>query len=109
MRPDVARTRGGGRPEEDGGQCDGPRFRSSFKDWARHGDVNELLLGVRPAHVEGSKTVATYARDDLLEKRRPVMQACSDLSVCPTDARCMAFKCVAQPRKPAMASVSMSD
>ena len=26
------------------------------------------------AHVEGSRTVAAYARDDLLEKRRPVMQ-----------------------------------
>ena len=27
---------------------------------------------------EGSKTVAAYAHDDLLEKRRPVMQAWSD-------------------------------
>ena len=29
-------------------------------------------------HVEGSATVAAYARDDLLEKRRPVMQAWAD-------------------------------
>ncbi len=30
------------------------------------------------AHVEGSKTVRAYARDDLLEKRRAVMQAWAD-------------------------------
>ena len=30
------------------------------------------------AHVEGSATVAAYARDNLLEKRRPVMQAWAD-------------------------------
>ncbi|MDE0053210.1 MAG: hypothetical protein OXT64_03010 [Gammaproteobacteria bacterium] len=30
------------------------------------------------AHVEGSATVAAYARDDLLEKRRPVMQRWAD-------------------------------
>jgi len=50
-------------------------FRSSFKDWARHGGVDELLSELALAHVEGSRTVAAYARDDLLEKRRPVMQA----------------------------------
>ncbi len=53
-------------------------FRSSFKDWARHEGVDELLSEFALAHVEGSKTVAAYARDDLLEKRRPVMQAWSD-------------------------------
>ena len=40
--------------------------------------VDELLSEFALAHVEGSKTVAAYARDDLLEKRRPVMQAWSD-------------------------------
>ena len=53
-------------------------FRSSFKDWARHEGVDELLSEFALAHVEGSKTVAAYARDDLLEKRRPVMQAWCD-------------------------------
>ena len=52
-------------------------FRSSFKDWARHEGVDELLSEFALAHVEGSKTVAAYARDDLLEKRRPVMEAWS--------------------------------
>ena len=49
-------------------------FRSSFKDWARHEGVDELLSEFALAHVEGSRTVAAYARDDLLERRRPVMQ-----------------------------------
>ena len=58
----------------------GHGFRSSFKDWARHEGVDELLSEFALAHVEGSKTVAAYARDDLLEKRRLVMQAwCSFL------------------------------
>ena len=53
-------------------------FRSSFKDWARQHDADELLSEFALAHVEGSATVAAYARDDLLEKRRPVMQARAD-------------------------------
>ena len=56
----------------------GHGFRSSFKDWARHHDVDELLPEFALAHVEGSATVTAYARDDLLEKRRPVMQRWSD-------------------------------
>ena len=56
----------------------GHGFRSSFKDWARHEGVDEILSEFALAHVEGSKTVAAYARDDLLEKRRPVMQAWCD-------------------------------
>ena len=56
----------------------GHGFRSSFKDWARHRDVDELLSEFALAHVEGSATVAAYARDDLLDKRRPVMQRWAD-------------------------------
>ena len=53
-------------------------FRSSFKDWARNHDVDETLSEFALAHVEGSETVRAYARDDLLDKRRPVMQAWAD-------------------------------
>ncbi|MCY3812877.1 MAG: integrase, partial [Gammaproteobacteria bacterium] len=53
-------------------------FRSSLKDWARHEGIDELLSEFALAHVEGSRTVAAYARDDLLEKRRPVMQGWCD-------------------------------
>ncbi len=56
----------------------GHGFRSSFKDWAREHDVEELLSEFALAHVEGSATVAAYARDDLLEKRRAVMQRWGD-------------------------------
>ena len=56
----------------------GHGFRSSFKGWARQHDMNELLSEFALAHVEGSATVAAYARDDLLAKRRPVMQAWAD-------------------------------
>ena len=52
----------------------GHGFRSSFKDWARQHGVDETLSEFALAHVEGSATVAAYARDDLLERRRPVMQ-----------------------------------
>ena len=52
----------------------------SFKGWARQHDVDELLseFALALAHVEGSATVAAYARDGMLEKRRPVMQAWAD-------------------------------
>ena len=56
----------------------GHGFRSSFKDWARQHDMDELLSEFALAHVEGSATVVAYARDDLLEKRRPVMQRWAD-------------------------------
>ena len=53
----------------------GHGFRSSFKGWARPHYLDELLSEFALAHVEGSVTVAAYARNGLLEKRRPVMQA----------------------------------
>ena len=56
----------------------GHGFRSSFKDWARQHDVDKLLSEFALAYVEGSATVTAYARDDLLEKRRPVMQRWAD-------------------------------
>ncbi len=56
----------------------GHGFRSSFKDWARQHDMEELLWELALAHVEGSATVAADARDDLLEKRWPVMQSWAD-------------------------------
>lgn len=49
-------------------------FRSSFKDWARNctsfdDEVSELAL----AHVNSDKTRAAYARDELLNPRREMM------------------------------------
>ena len=56
----------------------GHGFRSSFKGWARDTSVDELLSEFALAHVEGSATVAAYARSDQLEQRRPIMQAWAD-------------------------------
>ena len=49
-------------------------FRSSFKDWARNqpnhnDDATELAL----AHVSTDETRTAYARDELFEVRRPIM------------------------------------
>lgn len=54
-------------------------FRSSFKDWARNlakypDEVSELAL----AHVNSDSTRAAYARDELFELRKPLMQAWAD-------------------------------
>ena len=43
----------------------GHGFRSSLKDWARQHGVDEVLSEFALAHVEGSATVAAYARDDM--------------------------------------------
>ena len=53
-------------------------FRATFKDWARaHGwpdHLSELAL----AHADKDKVRAAYARADLLEGRRPLMEAWVD-------------------------------
>ena len=43
--------------------------------------LDEALSELALAHVEGSATIAAYARDDLLEKRRPLMQAWADCTL----------------------------
>jgi integrase len=54
-------------------------FRSSFKDWSSEhtsypDEVSELAL----AHVNDSKTRAAYARSELLDKRRKMMENWQD-------------------------------
>ena len=53
-------------------------FRTSFTTWAQDNDVSwdvaETILG----HSIGGKVERSYARSDLLERRRPVMQAWAD-------------------------------
>lgn len=51
----------------------GHGFRSSFMGWAQQHVVDERLSEFALAHVEGAARVAAYTRDDLLEKRHPVM------------------------------------
>ncbi|MDE0003679.1 MAG: hypothetical protein OXQ29_13390, partial [Rhodospirillaceae bacterium] len=61
-----------------------PRRSTFVKIYWRDRIPKSLILSeFALAHVEGSKTVAAYARDDLLEERRPVMQAWSDYVMAP--------------------------
>jgi integrase len=62
-------------------------FRSSFKDWARErtnfpDEVSEAAL----AHIVGDKTEAAYARGDLFNKRRKLMEAWAAYCASPTAA-----------------------
>jgi integrase len=50
-------------------------FRSSFRDWCLVNRIDHDIAEKSLAHYEGSRTVKAYARDDLLELRRPVMAA----------------------------------
>jgi len=52
----------------------GHGFRSSSMTGRGSTTWTSCLSEFALAHVEGSAKVATYARDDLLEKRRPIMQ-----------------------------------
>lgn len=53
-------------------------FRSSFRDWcSEHGYARDLAERAL-AHTVGNKVEAAYHRTDLLEQRRPMMQAWAD-------------------------------
>ncbi len=57
--------------------CDGATahgFRSSFRDQAGETGVEREIAELCLAHVVGDSNERIYARSDLLECRRPVMQ-----------------------------------
>lgn len=53
-------------------------FRSTFRDWCAESGVARDLAEVCLAHVVTNKAEAAYLRSDVLERRRPVMQAWAD-------------------------------
>lgn len=53
-------------------------FRSTFKEWARAHNWADHLSEAALAHQDPNEVRAAYARSDLLEKRRPMMQAWAD-------------------------------
>lgn len=53
-------------------------MRSTFRDWGEERFIHEALLEKALSHSKKSKTVRAYQRSDLLEQRRPVMQAWAD-------------------------------
>ncbi len=50
-------------------------FRSSFRDWAGDTGVAREVAELSLAHVVADATERAYARSDMLERRRPVMEA----------------------------------
>ena len=52
-------------------------FRSSFRDWASENSYSRDLAEKALAHSVKDKTEAAYHRTDLLEQRRPMMEAWS--------------------------------
>lgn len=53
-------------------------LRSTFRDWAAETGVQDVLAEKQLMHAFGSTVVQAYQRSDLLEQRRPVMQAWAD-------------------------------
>ena len=50
-------------------------FRSSFRGWTRAHGWQDHLGEIALAHADKDRVRAAYARDDLLEERRPMMDA----------------------------------
>lgn len=55
-------------------------FRTSFRAWTRAQGWPDHLGEIALAHVDKDKVRAAYARDDLLEERRAMMERWGDLS-----------------------------
>ena len=53
-------------------------FRSSFRDWCSETGVAREVAEACLAHIVKNKVEAAYARSDLLERRRDVMEAWAD-------------------------------
>ena len=53
-------------------------MRSSFRDWCSETGVRREVAEAALAHVVKNKVEAAYARSDLLEQRREVMEVWSD-------------------------------
>ena len=74
--------------KERGFDADVHGFRSSFRVWAQErtdfpGEVAELAL----AHVNKDRVEAAYARSDLFEKRREMMEGWAQVSSSPSRSR----------------------
>ena len=53
-------------------------FRSTFRDWAAESGVDHIVAEKCLSHATGNAVEQAYQRSDLLEQRRPVMQAWAD-------------------------------
>jgi len=55
-------------------------FRSTFKDWTLEASFPDHLSEIALAHSDKSKTRKAYARDDLLEPRRAMMERWGEIA-----------------------------
>ena len=62
-------------PDVNGRRATVHGFRSSFRDWCGESGVSREVAELSLSHAVGDQTERSYARSDLLERRRPVMQA----------------------------------
>lgn len=53
-------------------------FRSTFRDWAAENDYDRVLAEKSLMHATGNEVEQAYQRSDLLERRRPLLQAWAD-------------------------------
>ena len=53
-------------------------FRSTFRDWAAENGIDQVLAEKSLMHATGNEVEQAYQRSDLLEQRRPVLQAWAD-------------------------------
>jgi integrase len=58
--------------------CDPHGFRSSFKDWSLNEDWPDYLSEKQLAHTDPDSTRRAYARSDLLDRRRQMMDDWAD-------------------------------
>ena len=63
---------------ENGVKCVVHGFRSSFRDWCAHANVDRQVAESALAHAVGDATEAAYLRSDLLALRRSAMTAWSE-------------------------------
>jgi integrase len=50
-------------------------FRSAFRDWAGESGIPREVAEAALAHVVGNKAERAYARSDLFERRRTLMES----------------------------------
>ena len=58
-------------------------FRSTFKSWALSTSYPDHLSEIALSHSDRNKVRAAYAREDLLDERRPLMDAWGTLCTSP--------------------------
>jgi integrase len=53
-------------------------WRSSFRDWGSENEKDPILLELSLGHAVGGAVERAYARSNLVELRRPLMQSWAD-------------------------------